>query len=277
MRFQYIHSDSSSGNAGRGRGAVTHEGEEKSFQDQRVAQKQGVAGLTGEDSSLVRGALKGMSEKQSRKSEGSEKRVLSPDLEGVQKASSTDESKNVKKVEAGEGPKVGKKGSAGTGRRKNSKQREVKKSGGQRANQASKKTEEQESPKAPVEVTQIVEEAKPSGAGTGELRRGANGRYLPRATAPGAEESQTGATSSTTKNHGDGAGGNGHGGGPSLMTEAGQKKLVCKLLDQADKLADKDSFKLSAADLIRLIQLQKEMTAKQPHKVTVQWVEDERK
>jgi hypothetical protein len=47
-------------------------------------------------------------------------------------------------------------------------------------------------------------------------------------------------------------------------------------LGRADKLANKDGFKLSAGDLIRLIQLQKEMTPKSPHKVTVQWVEDER-
>ena len=59
-----------------------------------------------------------------------------------------------------------------------------------------------------------------------------------------------------------------------MNTEAGQRRLVSKLLGKADELAESNKFKLSAADLIRLIQLQKEFTAKTPHKLTVQWVED---
>jgi hypothetical protein len=211
-----------------------------------------------------------MIEKQNRKSEGSGKRVLNPDLEGVQKASRTDESKNGEKDKAGGEARDGKKGSEGASREKNAQRRGVTESGGQGTKQASERTKEQAIPKAPEEVTKVVEEAKPSGTATPERQRQANGRFLPR---PGAE----GARKRTrTKNDGDGAGGSGHGGGASLMTETGQKRLVCRLLGRADKMANKDGFKLSAGDLIRLIQLQKEMTPRSPHKVTVQWVEDER-
>ncbi len=61
----------------------------------------------------------------------------------------------------------------------------------------------------------------------------------------------------------------------ATMTEAAQRELVNKMLGRGSEMAGSRDFKMSAADLIRLIQFQKEMTAK-PHKVTVQWVEDER-
>ena len=209
-----------------------------------------------------------MIEKQNRKSEGSGKRVLNPDLGGIQKASRTDESKNDKKAGAGSESGDGKKDSAGAKREQDAKRQGVKKSGGKQTKQASRKTKEQEIPKAPEEVTKVAEEAKPSVTAMPE--RQANGRFLPR---PGAEGSRK---RTRTNNDEDGAGGSGHSSVASLMTETGQKRLVCRLLGRAGKLADKDGFKLSAGDLIRLIQLQKEMTPKSPHKVTVQWVEDER-
>lgn len=211
-----------------------------------------------------------MIEKQNRKREGSGKRVLNPDLGGVQKASRTDESKNDKKAGAGSKSRDGKKSSAGAERKQSAKRQGVKQSGGKQTKQASRKTKEQEIPKSPEEVTKVAEEAKPSVTATPERQRQANGRFLP---GPGAEGSRK---RTRTKNDGDGADGSGHSGGASLMTETGQKRLVCRLLGRADKLANKDGFKLSAGDLIRLIQLQKEMTPKSPQKVTVQWVEDER-
>jgi hypothetical protein len=211
-----------------------------------------------------------MIEKQNRKREGSGKRVLNPDLGGVQKASRTDESKNDKKAGAGSKSRDGKKSSPGAERKQSAKRQGVKQSGGKQTKQASRKTKEQEIPKSPEEVTKVAEEAKPSVTATPERQRQANGRFLP---GPGAEGSRK---RTRTKNDGDGADGSGHSGGASLMTETGQKRLVCRLLGRADKLANKDGFKLSAGDLIRLIQLQKEMTPKSPQKVTVQWVEDER-
>jgi hypothetical protein len=58
------------------------------------------------------------------------------------------------------------------------------------------------------------------------------------------------------------------------LTEAGKKRLVNKLLGLAETQATQGSFKITPADLIRLMQLHKEMTPQRDRKVTVQWIED---
>jgi hypothetical protein len=66
------------------------------------------------------------------------------------------------------------------------------------------------------------------------------------------------------------------GGGDTVkpLTEAGKKRLVNKLLGLAETQATQGGFKITPADLIRLMQLHKEMTPQRDRKVTVQWVED---
>jgi len=58
------------------------------------------------------------------------------------------------------------------------------------------------------------------------------------------------------------------------LTEAGKKRLVNKLLGLAETQATQGSFKITPADLIRLMQLHKEMSPQKDRKVTVQWIED---
>jgi hypothetical protein len=58
------------------------------------------------------------------------------------------------------------------------------------------------------------------------------------------------------------------------LTEAGKKRLVNKLLGLAETQATQGGFKITPADLIRLMQLHKEMTPQRDRKVTVQWIED---
>jgi|GEM_PF-2356681 len=58
------------------------------------------------------------------------------------------------------------------------------------------------------------------------------------------------------------------------LTEAGKKRLVNKLLGLADSQVSQGTFKLTPADLIRLMQLHREMNPQRDRKVTVQWVED---
>jgi hypothetical protein len=205
-----------------------------------------------------------MTEKQNRKREESEERVLNPDLEGVQKASRTDESKNVKGEGAGGGSKAEEGRSAGAPGEKKAKRRGVEKSGaGERAKQASKETEQQASPKAEAGSASGAEEEKDEGAETKAAGRDAGGRFASRYGHAG--KAKAAGTRAKTGASGDGARDN-------LSTEAGQKRLVNKLLGKANT----QTFKLSAGDLIRLIQLQKELMENAPHKVTVQWVEDER-
>jgi hypothetical protein len=50
--------------------------------------------------------------------------------------------------------------------------------------------------------------------------------------------------------------------------------LVNKLLGLAETQATQGGFKITPADLIRLMQLHKEMTPQRDRKVTVQWIED---
>ena len=65
------------------------------------------------------------------------------------------------------------------------------------------------------------------------------------------------------------------GGNPvKALTEAGKKRLVNKLLGLAETQATQGGFKITPADLIRLMQLHKEMTPQRERKVTVQWIED---
>ncbi len=80
------------------------------------------------------------------------------------------------------------------------------------------------------------------------------------------------------KASGNGANGVGNpvnGGDPiKPLTEAGKKRLVNKLLGLADSQATQGAFKITPADLIRLMQLHKEMNPQKGRKVTVQWIED---
>lgn len=171
---------------------------------------------------------------------------------------------------AGGKPEVEGKGGKGARQKAKPDRKAVKRSSGKKG--ASKKAKSQSSRKAKDGVTKVAEGAKASGAGSGEAERDASGRFARSQAEPVAAKPRKTATDSDPKNQGNG---NGRGTGVNLMTEAGQKKLVNKLLSKADALAEKEAFKLNAADLIRLIQLQKDLTAKPPHKVTVQWVEDE--
>lgn len=75
--------------------------------------------------------------------------------------------------------------------------------------------------------------------------------------------------------NGDAAGSSGNAVKP--LTEAGKKRLVNKLLGLADSQATLGAFKITPADLIRLMQLHREMYPQKGHKVTVQWIEDEPK
>ncbi len=202
-----------------------------------------------------------MTEKQNRKSEENEERVLNPDLKGVQKASRTDESKNVKVAGAGGESRVEKEGRAGAKREKKSKRQGVKKGGGARAKQASKETKKPVSAKAGAGLASGAEGEKAKGAETGKAGRDAGGRFVSRH-----------AEADRAKGRGHGGDGSGDDARDNLRTEAGQRKLVDKLLGKANA----QTFKLSAGDLIRLIQLQKELMVNAPRNVTVQWVEDER-
>lgn len=58
------------------------------------------------------------------------------------------------------------------------------------------------------------------------------------------------------------------------LSEAGKKRLVNKLLGLADSQATQGAFKITPADLIRLMQLHREMNPQKDRKVTVQWIED---
>lgn len=67
---------------------------------------------------------------------------------------------------------------------------------------------------------------------------------------------------------------NGNGEPVKSLTEAGKKRLVNKLLGLADSQATQGAFKITPADLIRLMQLHREMNPQKDRKVTVQWIED---
>lgn len=58
------------------------------------------------------------------------------------------------------------------------------------------------------------------------------------------------------------------------LTETGKKRLVNRLLGLAETQATQGSFKITPADLIRLMQLHKEMNPQKDRKVIVQWIED---
>ena len=128
---------------------------------------------------------------------------------------------------------------------------------------------------AGAEGAVIAESKKVEVAGMGKRARDASGRYLPRNPKLGASEQQPKAEETEPKNESNGPNGNNTERRAVMTTEAGQRRLVSKLLGKADQLAESNEFKLSAGDLIRLIQLQKDLTPKTPHKVTVQWVGDE--
>ncbi len=62
--------------------------------------------------------------------------------------------------------------------------------------------------------------------------------------------------------------------GVKAHTEAGKKRLVNMLLGLAETQATEGGFKITPADLIRLMQLHKELNPQRDRKVTVQWIED---
>ena len=128
---------------------------------------------------------------------------------------------------------------------------------------------------AGTEEVVVAESNNGEPAGPGKRARDAGGRYLPGKPKPGASEQQTKAEETEPKNGSSGQDGDDTERSSELTTEARQRRLVSKLLGKANKLAESKEFKLSAGDLIRLIQLQKDLTPKTPHKVTVQWVGDE--
>lgn len=100
--------------------------------------------------------------------------------------------------------------------------------------------------------------------------------------ARGGATAKAGQTSSQTENadnesqdKNDGASGTDGIGAPvKPLTEAGKKRLVNRLLGLADAQATRGSFKITPADLIRLMQLHREMNPQKDRKVTVQWIED---
>jgi hypothetical protein len=49
--------------------------------------------------------------------------------------------------------------------------------------------------------------------------------------------------------------------------------LVNKLLDAAERKVTADDVKASIGDVIRLLQLQKELEQEEPREITVQWIE----
>ena len=53
--------------------------------------------------------------------------------------------------------------------------------------------------------------------------------------------------------------------------------LVTKLLDAAEKKVEADEVKASIGDVIRLLQLQKELEQEEPREITVQWISREGK
>ena len=199
-----------------------------------------------------------MSEKHDQ-TNGGEGKKTSGELDAAQKASGRDKAESGEEVEADRESEAGEEGSEGARPKASSRRVEVKRSSGKKAAEGAPK-------KAKDGLTSVAEEEKTGGGGTGEVERDAAGRFVPGRTEPEADEAMEPETGNDTRNKGD---------GPATMTEADQRKLVNRLLGRANEMAGSKDFKLSAADLIRLIQFQKEMTAK-PRKVTVQWVEDEK-
>ena len=72
----------------------------------------------------------------------------------------------------------------------------------------------------------------------------------------------------------DGKSSKGSGNVVKAHTEAGKKRLVNLLLGLAETQASEGGFKITPADLIRLMQLHKELNPQKDRKVTVQWIED---
>ena len=140
-----------------------------------------------------------------------------------------------------------------------------------KASKGRKKGKESE---ARIEVKDVARDKTREATETGMPERDASGRFLPRNPAQSAKKQPAKTKDSQSTNGGNGKDGSGSGSGAGLITEAGQRRLVGKLLDRADQLAGSADCKLTGGDLIRLIQLQKEFTAKTPRKLTVQWVED---
>jgi len=182
---------------------------------------------------------------------GEERKKTSGELDAAQKASGREKAESGEEEKADGESEAGAEGSEGARPRASSRRVAVKRSSGKKAKDG---------------LTSVAEEEKTGGSETGEVERDAAGRVVPGQTEPEADEAKESEVGNDTKNKG---------GGPATMTEAAQRQLVNRLLGRANEMAGSKDFKLSAADLIRLIQFQKEMTAK-PRKVTVQWVEDEK-
>ena len=137
---------------------------------------------------------------------------------------------------------------------------------------ARKEEERGKESEAEVDVKDVAQSKKCGSTGTDVPKRDARGRFLKRNETQGTK--RNGANGSRPKNGSTEQDGHGARTKAGPITEAGQRRLVSKLLGKADELAQSNKFKLSAGDLIRLIQLQKEFTAKTPRQLTVQWVED---
>lgn len=61
------------------------------------------------------------------------------------------------------------------------------------------------------------------------------------------------------------------------ITEAGKRRLIQGLIARlSDRMeSPEDGMKASLSDLIRLLQLERELTPERPRKITVEWVEPE--
>jgi hypothetical protein len=63
--------------------------------------------------------------------------------------------------------------------------------------------------------------------------------------------------------------------GPQSEEPIDKAALVNKLLHSIEKRLEKDELKATLGDLIRLLQLQKELDDEQPGEIEVKWVEPE--
>jgi hypothetical protein len=60
------------------------------------------------------------------------------------------------------------------------------------------------------------------------------------------------------------------------LTEASKLRIVRGLIARLhERMEEEDGLKGSLSDLIRLLQLEKELAPDRPHKITVQWVDPE--
>ncbi len=63
----------------------------------------------------------------------------------------------------------------------------------------------------------------------------------------------------------------------AVVKKRSKSALVNKLLDAAEKKMESDEVKASIGDVIRLLQLQRELEEEEPREITVQWIAREEK